>query len=93
MALLGPDTDAVGGTFGVLSSFQLQLNHESSPPGLKTDVLGVVVACYPPQQQPLPKQEETQGAVCGRERQTKAWRVSRCGTSNMTYACGAASAV
>lgn len=93
MAFPGPDTDAVGGTFGFLSSFQLQLNHESGPPGLKTDVLGLVVACHPAQQQQLPEQEETQGAVRRREHQTKAWRVSQSGISHMTYTCGAASAV
>lgn len=84
MAFPGRDTDAVGGTFGFLSSFQPQLNHESGPPGLKTDVLGLVVACHPAQQQPLPEQEETQGAVRRREHQTKTWRVSQSGISHLT---------
>lgn len=63
-----------GGTLWFLSSLQPLLNHESGPPGPQTDVLGLVVACHPAQQQPLPKQEETQGYVRWREHQTKAWR-------------------
>lgn len=89
MAFPGRDIDAVGGTFGFLSSFQPQPNHESGPPGLQTDVLGLVVACHPAQQQPLPEQEETQGDVRGREHQAKAWRVSQSGISRMAYNCGA----
>lgn len=77
MAFPGRGTDAVGGTIGFLSSFKLQLNHESGPPGPKTDVLGLVVARQP-QQQPPSKQEETQGAIW-REHQTEAWRVSQSG--------------
>lgn len=87
MAFPGRDTDAVGGTFRFLSSFQSQLNHESGPPGLKTDVLGLVVACDPAQQQQLPKQEETQRAVRWREHQTEAWRVRKTGMSCMVSYC------
>lgn len=76
------------GTSGFL--FLLQHNHEGGPPGLKTHVLGLVVACHPAQQQPLPEEEETQGAVRWREHQTKAWRVSQSGISCMTYAAEAA---
>lgn len=65
-----------GGPFGFLSFTQLQFNHEGGPPGIKTDVHGLVLACHPAQQQPLPKQEEAQGAVRRRDHQTKAWRVS-----------------
>lgn len=85
-------TDTVGGTLGFLSSLLPQLNHESGPPGPQTDVLGLVVACHPARQQPLHEQEETQGYVCRREDQAKAWRVSERGISCMTR-CGAASAV
>lgn len=64
-----------GGPFGFLSSTLLQLNHEGGPPGFKTDVHGLVLACHPAQQQSLPKQEEAQGAVRRRDHQAKAWRV------------------
>ena len=79
----------MGGTFGFLSSLLPQPNHESGPPGLQTDVLGMVVACHPAQQQPLPEQEETQGYVCRREHQTKAWRVSQSGISFMIHCLAA----
>lgn len=65
-----------GGPFGFLSPTQLQLNHEGGPPGVKTDVHGLVLACHPAQQQSLPKQEEAQGPVRWRDHQTKARRVS-----------------
>lgn len=58
-------------------SFQPQPNHECGPPGPKTDVLGLAVACHPAQQPPLPKQEETQGVISWREHQAKTWRVSQ----------------
>lgn len=51
------------------------------------------MACHTAQQQQLPEQEETQGTVCRREHQTKAWRVSQSGIFPMTYNCGDASAV
>lgn len=93
MAFPGRDSDAEGGTSGFLSSFQPQLNHESGPPGLKTDVLGVVVACHPAQQQPLPEQEEAQGALRRGEHQTKAWRVRKSRISCVTCNLSAASVV
>ena len=89
MAFPGRDTDAVGGTFGFLSSFQPQPNHESGPPGLQTDVLGLVLACHPAQRQPLREQEETQGDVRRREHQTETWRVSHSGISYVMCNCGA----
>lgn len=91
VAFPGRDTDAVGGTFGFLSSFQSQPNHESGPPGLKTDVLGLVVACHPAQQQPLPQQEEAQGALRRREHQTEARRVSQSWICCITCIYGAVS--
>lgn len=63
-----------GGPFGFLITL-LQLNHEGGPPGFKTDVHGLVLACHPAQQQSLPKQEEAQGAVRWRDHQAKARRV------------------
>lgn len=77
MAFPGPDSDASGRTVrGFLSSTQLQFNHEGGPPGTETDVHGLVLAGHPAQQQPLPKQEEAQGAARRRDHQTDAWRVS-----------------
>lgn len=68
MTLTGRDPDEVGGTSGFLLSLKPLLNHESGLSGLKTDVLGLVVACHSAQQQPLPEQEKKQGAVRRRER-------------------------
>lgn len=79
----------MGGTFGFLSSFQPQPKHESGPPGLQTDVLGLVLACHPAQRQPLCEQEETQGDVRRREHQTEAWRVSHSAISYVMCNCGA----
>lgn len=75
VAFPGRDADAVGGTLGFLSPCYRQLHHESGPPRLKTDVLGLDVAGHPAQQQHLPEQEETQRAVRWREHQAEARRV------------------
>lgn len=64
------------GSFGLLSSAQPRSNHEAGPPGAAADVHGLLLACDPAQQQPLPQQEAAQGAARGGDQQAEARRVS-----------------